>query len=60
MKERQYLHVTVKRNDGLDYPNPLRLDEVHLIKALLRHPGNVEAIVTLETCTQKHYERLFG
>lgn len=60
MKQRQYLYVIVKREDGSTYPNPLQLNEVHLIKALLKHEGNISLTATLETTDEKHYKSIFG
>lgn len=60
MKKREYLFVTVKRADGSEYPNPLKLDEIHLIKSLLRLKHNVSLKVELAVCNASHYKYLFG
>lgn len=32
---RKILWLTVRRKDGVEYPNPLKLSELHLVNSLL-------------------------
>lgn len=61
MKEREYLHVVVLRNDGSVYVNELRLNEVHLIKNILRldHIKRIESI-ELVKCTYTAFKMIFA
>ena len=61
MKRRKYLYVEITRKDGSVYSNPLKLNETHLITALLKHEGNSHINgITLEECSGEHYKNLFG
>lgn len=57
---RKILWVTVKQTDGFEYPNPLKLSELHLINDIL-NSSEVESVkVVKEEITNYRYKILFG
>ncbi|RLD60823.1 MAG: hypothetical protein DRI95_14970 [Bacteroidetes bacterium] len=60
MKERQFLHVRVNRKDGNDFSNELKLNEAHLIKALLKQEQTDNLVITLESWTPEKFNLIFG
>lgn len=55
-----YLFVTVKRKDGKDYINELKLSESHLINKILLLDGVKSVEVERTQCTKEYYSSLFG
>lgn len=55
-----YLFVTVKRTDGKDYVNELKLSESHLINKILLLDGVKSVEVERVQCTKEYYSSLFG
>lgn len=57
---KKYLFVTVTKEDGFQYPNPLKLSEVHLINKILKLEGVESVKVELSECTKEYYSSIFG
>lgn len=55
-----YLFVTVRRKDGKDYVNELKLSESHLINKILLLDGVKSVEVERVQCTKEYYSSLFG
>ena len=57
---RKILWVTVRRKDGVEYPNPLKLSELNLVNSLL-NLEDVESIKIEKLVVGKErFEELFG
>ena len=57
---RKILWVTVRRKDGFEYYNPLKLSELHLVNSLL-NLEDVESIKIEKLVVGKErFEELFG
>lgn len=57
---RKILWVTVKQTDGFEYPNPLKLSELHLINTILNN-SDVESVkVVKQEVTKERYKTLFN
>jgi len=57
---KKYLFVTVTKEDGFQYPNPLKLSESNLIAKILELEDVESVNVVLSECTNKQYKLLFG
>ncbi len=57
---KKYLFVTVKRKDGFEYPNPLKISEVKIINEILRLDDVESVNVELSECTKEYYNTMFS
>lgn len=55
-----YLFVLVRRKDGKDYVNELKLSESHLINKILLLEGVSKVEVERVKCTNDYYKQIFG
>jgi len=56
----KYLFVTVTQKDGFQYPNPLKLSEVHLVNKILALPKTESIKIELMECDKAYYNQLFS
>lgn len=55
---KKYLDITVWRNDGSHFNNPLKLSEVHLVNKLAKE--NQRLTVFLTEVSKETYKFIFG
>lgn len=55
---KQYLSLTITRNDGSQFNNPLKLSEVYLISKIAKDNKKIE--ISLTNCSKEQYNQLFS